>query len=330
MSVYDELNSTSRAARLVHAIVVFPTAHLRPCPWRYGQGSGTGGLTMKRIFVIGVTLFAAHAALFAQDPASRQNPDSVSEARHIMDASIAAAQRCWQTRLQYSYVERDASRRRDADGRVRSEDVAISRTILVNGIPFEQLVERNGHPPSSWEAWRQAEAIEKLKQETSEERVKRLREQTELMTSLVEEVPKAFDVDLVGQEVIHGRMAYVIQATPHPGYEPRGKYGRFFSKVEGRLWIDTQDLGWMKVEAQVIKPLSIGLFVVRLLRGSHITMEQTRVDDGTWMPLRVEVRADAKLFLVKSLAIDRVLTYSEYRKETLTSRSLTASLPTPR
>ena len=63
----------------------------------------------------------------------------------------------------------------------------------------------------------------------------------------------------------------------------------------------------------MIQPFSMGLFLVRLLRGSHITMEQTRVDDGIWMPERVEVRAAARIFFVKSLVIDRVLTYSEYR-----------------
>ena len=57
----------------------------------------------------------------------------------------------------------------------------------------------------------------------------------------------------------------------------------------------------------------MGLFLVRLLRGSHITMEQTHVDDGIWMPERIEVRAAARIFFVKSLVIDRVLTYSEYR-----------------
>ena len=86
-----------------------------------------------------------------------------------------------------------------------------------------------------------------------------------------------------------------------------------FSKVAGKLWVDKQDLGWIKVDGQVIQPFSMGLFLVRLLRGSHITMEQTRVDDGIWMPERVEVRAATRLFFVKSLVIDRVLTYSEYR-----------------
>ena len=78
-----------------------------------------------------------------------------------------------------------------------------------------------------------------------------------------------------------------------------------------KLWVD--DLGWIKVDGQVIQPFSMGLFLARVLRGSQIKMEQTRVDDGIWMPEHVEVRAAAKIFFVKSLVIDRVLTYSEYR-----------------
>jgi len=78
------------------------------------------------------------------------------------------------------------------------------------------------------------------------------------------------------------------------------------------LWVDQQDFGWIKTDGNVIQPFSLGLFLVRVLRGSHITMEQTRVDDGIWMPERVEVRAAAKSFFVKSLVIDRILTYSEY------------------
>jgi hypothetical protein len=86
-----------------------------------------------------------------------------------------------------------------------------------------------------------------------------------------------------------------------------------FSKVEGKLWVDKQDLAWIKVEGQVIQPFSLGLFLVRLLRGSQIKMEQTRVDDGIWMPERVEVRAAAKSFFVKNLMIERVLIYSDYK-----------------
>jgi hypothetical protein len=46
--------------------------------------------------------------------------------------------------------------------------------------------------------------------------------------------------------------------------------------------------------------------------GPHIKMEQTRVSGGIWMPERVEVRATAKIFFVKTIVIDRILIYSEY------------------
>ena len=100
---------------------------------------------------------------------------------------------------------------------------------------------------------------------------------------------------------------------PHPGYHAQGKYGKMFSKLEGKLWVDKQDLGWIKADGEVIQPFSIGLFLARVLRGSHITMEQTRVDEGIRMPQHIEIRAAAKIFFIKSLVIDRVLSYSEYR-----------------
>jgi hypothetical protein len=263
-----------------------------------------------------IILLAASSALFTQGddfPVKSQNRSSVPDVRQIVESSIAATQRHWQTRLQYTYVERDEDRRLDSEGRLKSEEVDVSRTILVNGIPFEELVERNGQPPSAEEERKEKEKVDKLKRETPEQRAERIRKQEEENTSLVREVPKAFDFQLVGEEVVNGRPAYVLQATPHPGYQAQGRYGKMFSKLEGKLWVDTQDLGWIKVDGQVIQPISMGLFLVRLLSGSRITMEQTRVDDGIWMPERVEVRAAAKIFFVKSLVIDRVLTYSEYR-----------------
>jgi hypothetical protein len=263
-----------------------------------------------------IIMLAASAALFAQSdhlPVKSQNHSRVPDVRQIVESSIAATQRHWQARLRYTYVERDEDRRLDSDGRMKSEDVDVSRTILVNGVPFEQLVERNGQPPSADEERKEKEKLDKLKRETPEQRAERIRKRAEEDTSLVREVPKAFDFQLVGEEVINGRPAWVLQATPHPGYHAQGKYGKMFSKVEGKLWADKQDLGWIKVDGQVIQPVSMGLFLVRLLPGSQIKMEQTRVDNGIWMPERVEVRAAAKILFVKSLVIDRVLTYSEYR-----------------
>jgi len=264
-----------------------------------------------------IVAFAAFAVLLDQGdagPLKAQNLSSVLDVHRIVESSIAATQSHWQDRLHYTYIERDEDQHRDPDGRVKSEHVNVSRTILVNGVPFEQFVERDGRrPPSAGEERKQKEELDKLKRETPAERAERLRKQEEETASIVREVPMAFDFQLVGEEAVNGRPAYVLQATPHPGYHAQGKYGSMFPKVAGKLWVDKQDLGWIKVEAQVIHPFYMGLFLVRLLRGSQINMRQTRVNDGIWMPERVEVQAVAKIFFVKSFSIDRVMAFSDYK-----------------
>jgi hypothetical protein len=112
---------------------------------------------------------------------------------------------------------------------------------------------------------------------------------------------------------VDGRPAYVLQATPHPGYHAHGKYGKMFSKVEGKLWVDMQDFGWIKVDGEVTQSFSVGLFVARVQSGSHIILEQTCVGDAAWVPKRLEVRASARILFLKSLDMDKILTYSDYR-----------------
>jgi hypothetical protein len=48
-----------------------------------------------------------------------------------------------------------------------------------------------------------------------------------------------------------------------------------------------------------------------MLPGSHVTPEQTRISEG--LPKRIEARASASIFFIKTLVIDRILTYSDYR-----------------
>src|SRR5260370_28077185 len=129
-------------------------------------------------------------------------------------------------------MARDEDRRLESRGRVKSEDVDVSRIILVNGVPFEQLVERNGQAPSAEEQRKQQEKLDKLKHETPEERAARLRKAWE-NSSFIPEEPEAFDFQGIGEEVVNGRPDYLLQATPHPGYYAHGKYGKMLSYAEG-------------------------------------------------------------------------------------------------
>jgi hypothetical protein len=272
------------------------------------------GILAKSRMEMLLAMVAASAALFAQSsgPDKPQNHAGVLDASQIVSPSVAATERSWEVRDHYTYMERDEDRRLDSLGQVKSENVDVTRMILVNGARFELLLERNGQLPSAKEQRKRDEELDKLKHETPEEQAERLRKGQE-NRSFLRDVIEAFDFHLVGEEIVGGRLAYVLQVTPHPGYHAHGKYGKMFSKVEGTLWVDKQDFGWIKVDGQVTQSFSMGLFVARVQRGSHIILEQTCVGDGVWVPKRLEMRASARILFLKSLDIDRILTYSDYR-----------------
>jgi hypothetical protein len=267
-------------------------------------------------FRIGALLIAAlgSSALFAQNKGSDkpQNPTSLLDARQIVGQSLVAAERSWQARNEYVYIERDEDRRLDSAGHVQSQNVDVTRMTLVNGIRFEQVMEHNGQAPSAEDQRKSGQDAEKLKHETPEEQAERLRKDQE-NRSFLHVLLDAFDFRLVGEETVGDRQTYVLEATPHPGYHASGKYGKLLSRVQGKLWIDKQDFGWVKVDGEVTQSFSMGLFVARVQRGSHIVLDQTCLGDGVWAPKRLEVRASARILFLKSLELDRILTYSDYR-----------------
>lgn len=150
-----------------------------------------------------------------------------------------------------------------------------------------------------------------MKHESPEEQTARLSKDQEAR-SFLQDVLGAFDFQLIGEEMVEGNSTYVLQATPHPGYQAHGKYARLFAKVQVKLWVAKKDFGWVKVDGQVMQPISMGLFVARVQRGSHIVLDQMSVGDGVWVPKRIEMRANARILFLKSLDIDRILIYSDY------------------
>jgi hypothetical protein len=270
-------------------------------------------LTKSRIGALLIVLVAS-STLFAQNKGSDkpQNSPIALDARQIVGQSLVAAELSWQARNAYIYMERDEDRRLDSAGQVQSQNVDVTKMTLVNGIRFEELMEHNGQLPSADDQKKREVEIEKLKHETTAEQAERLRKDQD-NRSFLHVLLEAFDFRLVGEETVDGRPAYVLEATPHPGYHASGKYGKLLARVQGKLWVDKQDFGWVKVDGEVTQSFSMGLFVARVQRGSHILLEQICLGDAVWVPKRLEVRASAKIFFLKSLELEKILTYSDYR-----------------
>ncbi len=241
-----------------------------------------------------------------------------TDAREIVRRAAAAEERNWKVARNYTFSEREKLRYLDSQGRVRSQEVSIHDVTLLDGSPYSRLVARDDRPlPSAEERKEQ----EKLTRSTAERRDQTAAQRTQRLSEYVlrpewqreawRELPHAFDFRLAAEEVWDGHSLYVIEATPRQGYQPPSRTARILAHVRCRLWVDEQDYHLVKGEVQVVDTISVGLFLVRVAKGSHAAFEQTRVNDEVWLPSQVHAFVSARLGLLKVLRFEQELTYSK-------------------
>jgi hypothetical protein len=226
-----------------------------------------------------------------------------------------------QKQRDYTYTEREEQRKMDGAGQIKSTESTTHEVMVLYGEQVERLVSKNDQPLSEKEASKEDERIQKImekrKSETAEEREKRQKQEAkdrEEEREFVKEVSDAYTFHVAGLESIDGRETYVIDADPRPGFHPHRKEAKYLSKVRGRIWIDKTESQWVKLDIEAIDTLSFGLFLARVHRGTHVVVEQTRINDEVWLPKHVWMKLDAKVALLKNYNLNDDITYTDYKK----------------
>ena len=134
------------------------------------------------------------------------------------------------------------------------------------------------------------------------------------------ELPDAFDFRLAGEEALASGEAYVVDAMPKPGYKPKLPLAAYFPKVKARFWIDKNDYHWAKIDVETLDTISFVGFLVRLAKGSRLTIEQAHVNQEVWLLKSATVRASARVALIKSVHEELIVTFSDYKKFQVDSR----------
>jgi hypothetical protein len=83
--------------------------------------------------------------------------------------------------------------------------------------------------------------------------------------------------------------------------------------MTGRLWIDKNQNQWVKVRAEVIKPVSFFGFLAKVGPGTHFLLEQEPITNNLWLPkhFNMQVNASALGFLNEDSRDDE--TYLDYK-----------------
>jgi hypothetical protein len=224
-------------------------------------------------------------------------------------------------RRDYTYIRRDEERRLDGKGRVKSTESKTYEIMILSGEIVERLIAKDDKPLSEKEAQKEGEKVQKIvsrgEKENESQRRKRLQKtekEAEEARLFVREIADAYNFRLHGTEVVEGRPAYVVDATPLPGYKPRLKDAKILPKFRFRAWIDKAERHWVKLDAECIETVSWGLFIARLHKGSKIHLEQVRVNDEVWLPRHLTMNIDARIALLKSLDMELDITFRDYQK----------------
>jgi hypothetical protein len=257
---------------------------------------------------------------------------AAQDAREIIRRSVARDQTNAELARNYTFLQRQETRELDGAGKTRKRDIKTFDVTLLEGSPYRRLVARNDQPLPPKEQQQEEEklrrSIEQRRSETPEQKERRIadwKRKEEKQREPLKELPDAFDFRFAAEESIEGVPAYVIDATPKPGYKPRSSGTSFLPKVKARFWISKEGYQWARVDMETLDTITFGGFLVRLARGSHVTMEQARINQEVWLPKRVAIQISARVLLLKGYHADILFTFSDYKKFQADSRIVSAA-----
>ncbi|MFN7996068.1 MAG: hypothetical protein U0Q18_20830 [Bryobacteraceae bacterium] len=249
------------------------------------------------------------------------------DAREIVRKSVELDQTNWLRMKDYTWTARSAERHLDSRGQMKSEDREAWETLIFDGQPYRRMLERHGAPLSPAEQRKEQEKLDKsvakLQRETPGQKQHRLAEYEKdrrREREFLREIPDAYDLRLKEEKQVDGRTVWVIAGTPRPEYRARTRDAKALSKIRGELWVDQKTYQWVRLEAETVDTISFGLFLARLNPGAKLVFEQARVNDDLWLPRRMLMRGTGRLGLVKKIAMEDEIDWSNYRKFQVDSR----------
>ena len=253
---------------------------------------------------------------------------AADEAREIVRRATEAARRNQEVERNYTYVRRSFVRTLNGDGSVKRSKTETHDITFSEGTPYARLLEVDDKPlPPDRQRDEQAKlraSIEQRRNETPQQREKRIAEwekRRKKEREFINELLDAMDFRLVGEEPIGGRAAWIIDATPHPGYRAKSSDAKFLAKVHGKMWIDKADGQAARIEAETIADIPFGGFLAKVHKGSRFVIEEVRINDEVWLPKRIQGQISARVLTFK-IGQTMDLTYRDYRKFQAESRIL--------
>ncbi len=237
----------------------------------------------------------------------------------------------------YTFTQKVTERELDDKGRLKKEKVAVYEVYPMADYGWVQkLVSENGAPLSperaAKEERRVAEELEKAEREAPKLKEKRERQRAERRAKRKAKAEKEGVEDDDGdvgiatflrasefvsprRERFRDRDVIVFDFRPRPGFKPSNTGESIASKLSGVIWVDPAERQVMRLEGRLVDSFKMGGGLLASVKpGSAFAFEQTRLDDGVWLPRFSQVNASARIMLFAGMSINETHEFSDYKR----------------
>lgn len=232
------------------------------------------------------------------------------ETEEIIRKSVAANQLDFKAAVDFNWKERDSS----------GKGSKTYQVTMIEGTPYNRLLAVNGKPLSTAkeaeELRKQQEAAAQRRVESPTDRQKRIAKFEKERTRdnlMMEQLTQAFTFSLIGQRKVRGFKVWMLKATPRPGYQPPNVETQVLPGMQGQLWVDQETYNWVKVTAEVIRPVSIEGFLAQVQPGTRFEIEKSPVGNGIWQISHFSMKSSARILRVFPRSSSEDDTYSDYK-----------------
>lgn len=226
---------------------------------------------------------------------------SRTDVTSIIQRSVAANRIDWNAAPAYNHFERDR-----ADGGSRTFE-----EMMIFGSPYERLVAIDDKDLSSRQRAAEQEKLDAViarrQHESARQRSRRVAAYAKQRARdhlLMDQLTQAFNFTFLGEQKLDGFDVYVLRATPRPDYRPPNLESQILRGMEGKLWIDKNSFQWVKVEAQVIHPVSMAGFLASVEPGTRFELEKMPIAANVWLPKHFAVKSHARILFFDHNTVD--------------------------
>lgn len=256
---------------------------------------------MKHVSRLGAVCIFSSFLLFGEQ----------ANVKEIIEKSVAANEADFRAEPQYSYKRNERT----------SQGSKTYEVTMIEGSPYERLIALNGEPLSAGaqrsEQQKQKQAVAKRRAESPRERQKRIasyQKDRHRDHAMMQQLTKGFNFTLTGEEKLGAFDVYTLRAEPKPGYKPPNMETEVLTGMKGQMWIDKGSYQWVKVRAEVIRPVSIAGFLAQVQPGTQFELEKMPVENGIWLPKHFAMKAHAKVLMLVNRSSHEDQTYSDYHR----------------